>query len=372
MFTRRCCSAVLLSTTLAAPLLGQAQPRYSVTPIGGAGSFPSAINNNGQVVGTYSTSTNERHAFLYSGTGLIDLGTLGGGGSSAAGINDAGLVVGSSVTASGVTHAFLYENGSMTDLGTLGGTTSHAAAINNSGQIAGSAHTADGLFKAFLYAGGTMQSLGTLPGGDSSRAFGINDLGQVVGDSILGPRTFPEFQNHAFRYSDGVMSDLGTFGGAYSIGAAINNRGQVTGYATTLTHPDDTRAFLHECDELKNLGTLAGVGRSAANDINNTGQIVGFSDLPEGNDLFDRAFLYEGGAMIDLNSLIDPSLGWILETGAAINDQQQIAAWGCKGVLCQALLLDLVSPIPEPESYGMLLAGLALLGWNGRQRSVAK
>jgi len=84
--------------------------------------------------------------------------------------------------------------------------------------------------------------------------------------------------------------------------------------------------------------------------------------------------LYENGAMVDLDGLVDPASGWTIESAFAINDLQQIAAYGCNRGLCQALLLDPVSPVPEPRTDAMMLAGLALLGWclrAGRQ-SVAQ
>ena len=49
------------------------------------------------------------------------LGHLGGALSDACGINDIGQVAGVE-TANGVRHAFLYSGGTMSDLGTLGGT----------------------------------------------------------------------------------------------------------------------------------------------------------------------------------------------------------------------------------------------------------
>ena len=61
----------------------------------------------------------------------------------------------------------------MTDLGTLGGSVSVAYGINNGGQIVGESKIASGAFHAVLWENGTMTDLGTL-GGPNSVAFGIN------------------------------------------------------------------------------------------------------------------------------------------------------------------------------------------------------
>lgn len=363
-------AALLLSTVLTAPLVAHADARYVVTPVGAAGSTPTAINNNGDVVGYFSPGANVQHAFLYTGSAFQDLGTLGGAGSRAAGINDAGVVVGAAGTSGGATHAFRYAGGSMVDIGTLGGQNSAAEAINNVGQIAGSADTAGGFSNGFLYTGSTMQSLGTLPLGESSRAYGINNAGEVTGDSRVGPVTFPEFQNHAFLYAGGSLTDLGTFGSSYSQGRAINDGGQVVGWSGY--DAVDNHAFLYSGAGMADLGTFGGIGSSEAYDINQAGQVVGFSDLLVGGSLVDAAFLYEGGGLINLNSLIDPASGWQLGYGVAINDNQQIAAWGCNGALCQAVRLDLVPCVPEPQTNAMLLAGVGLIGWSMRRKGRAR
>lgn len=109
------------------------------------------------------------------------------------------------------------------------------------------------------------------------------------------------------------------------------------------------------------LGGLVPHYSSSASDINNLGQIVGAARMA---DFGSHAFLYEGGAMLDLNALIDPESGWVIQDAAAINDLQQIAATACRGDVCQAVRLDLVPAVPEPAGYALLLGGL-MLGWSG-------
>ncbi len=73
---------------------------------------------------------------------MTDLGALGGNKSYAYDINDSGQVVGTAFTES-AKHAFLYDGGAMTDLGTLG-VSSYANAINDSGQVVGPSYTGSG------------------------------------------------------------------------------------------------------------------------------------------------------------------------------------------------------------------------------------
>jgi hypothetical protein len=56
------------------------------------------------------------------------------------------------------------------------------------------------------------------------------------------------------------------------------------------------------------------------------------------------AWVYRGGKMRDLNTLIDPAPGWSLHDAGGINIHGQIAASGCLAGLCFALRLD---PLPS-------------------------
>lgn len=323
---------------------------YSVNDLGtlpdGTWSRAFGINSSGKVVGragTTSDPTSElRHAFLYRGGEMQDLGTLGGMGyydkSEAFGINDNEQVVGWAYIASGsygYYHAFLYSGGAMQDLGTLGGGQSQAFGINDRGHVVGYSYNASGDFHAFLYSDGTMQDLGTL--GEDSQAYSINTNGQVVGWSDTGSGLGSW---HAFLYSGGTMQDLGTLGGAESRAFGINNIGQVAGWSNTST---GKHAFLYSDGSMQDLGTLGGTW-SEAWDINDNGQIVGWSWTAPYES---HAFLYSDDTMTDLNNLISPGSGWILREATAINDSGQIVGYGSIGGHNHAFLL---TPIPEPST----------------------
>jgi probable HAF family extracellular repeat protein len=166
------------------------------------------INASGQIVGYSAAAIPDpndyghiiilgNQAFLYSGGGAIDLGSLCGGPdipatSYAYGINNNGEVVGVSDTIAVGSHAFLW-NGIMTDLGTLGSSPSAAYGINTNGQIVGASYLSDNVTcHAFLYStnSGTMLDLNNLVmnsiGTYLTTAYGINESGQIIANGADG------------------------------------------------------------------------------------------------------------------------------------------------------------------------------------------
>src|SRR5215469_5051331 len=116
----------------------------------------------------------------------------------------------------------------LTNLVGLGGTLGVGLSVNSMGQVTGYATLADGITShAFLYTPGAgTVDLNTLASGSGwtlSVGFGINDAGQITGYG-----TNSNGESHAFLYSGGAVTDLGT-PGTQSYGYAINNSGQVTG-----------------------------------------------------------------------------------------------------------------------------------------------
>jgi probable HAF family extracellular repeat protein len=335
----------------------QAAPLYQVTAIGSADSQAFNINNAGQVVGQLNVGGVD-HAFFHDGTTLVDIGAQSAERSVAYGINDSGVVVGA-MGGLGTFQAFRYASGVLSSLALP--STSFALGINKAGVIVGAAGFAEGTH-AVTYDEGVVTDLGLLPGsqGSESVATAINSAGTVVGRSeIYGS---PNRPTDPFLYVDGAMQNLGNFGGLYGSALAINDHGQIVGAAGAPNEPGSPnlyprRAFLYDAGGLHDLGTLLPGGDSIANDINNLGQIVGFTDTVNG----DRGFLMLDGAMTLLDTLIDTASGWTISEASAINELQQIAATGCKDGVCYAVRLDLAAAIPEPQPVILLVAGMSLL-----------
>ena len=210
---------------------------------------------------------------------------------------------------------------SLKDLGTLGGAGSEAYGINANGQVVGvSDLPGDAVQHAFLYSGGTMTDLGTLPGKTLSAANGINDLGQIVGTSYSYSNG-EEVGDRAFLYSAGVMSDLGTLGGLVSWGTGIDDSGRIVGQSYPRGSFAD--AFLYSDGVMSNLGTLGGEWGSDAYAINASGQVVGVAFTRDGSQ---HPFLYSGGSMSDLGTL-GGSAGYAY----GVNASGQVVGWANTG-----------------------------------------
>ncbi|MBX9652130.1 DUF3466 family protein, partial [bacterium] len=242
-----------------------------------------------------------------------------------------------------------------------GGTYSNAAGINSLGHVVGYADPEASQpyqpYHAFLFDGISLQDIGTL-GGDQSSAADINNNGKITGfASLADSLSLP----HAFIYDGSTMKDIGTLGGvgSGSLGTAINANGHVTGAAGY----DDfflQHAFFYDGTSMRDLGSLSIENNSSiGKDINDHDQIVGHSFTSYGAQ---HAFIYDPKCgMVDLNSLIDPSSGWIIEEANAINNKGQITGFGRYENGDQRAFI--LTPVPELSSLCFVSIGFILIAY---------
>lgn len=159
------------------------------------------INDQGQAVG-YSNTQNitgesTLHATLWQPKGKSkDLGILRGGKySQASGINQFGQVVGWADSSNKIKHAVLWQGGMIKDLGLLQDNATQATKINNRGTVVGySSVDVAGYSQpvpqhAFVWKNGVMRDLNKLISANSNwelnTARGINNRGQIIGEGKL-------------------------------------------------------------------------------------------------------------------------------------------------------------------------------------------
>lgn len=213
--------------------------------LGGKNSFAFGINNNGQVVGMANTASGDTHAFVYNPwSGMVDLNVflptnVGYTLTSAGGTNDADQITGSAdIRTPRVTKPFVYTPDKGVLIIDTPGLFATGTGINNYGEISGFEVSSSGEARAFLYSPeSNLTLLGVLPGASESTARGLNNAGQVVGDS----------SGRAFLYtrSEGII-DLNTripnvAGWSLAVATAINDLGEVSGFGQ---HNGQEHAFL--------------------------------------------------------------------------------------------------------------------------------
>jgi probable HAF family extracellular repeat protein len=273
-------------------------------------------------------------------------------------INDAGQVaMTSSPSLTGASAAIVWQSGVRI---ALPGTSAGAQAINSAGMVAGNASSAAavGASQATLWTiqGGAYSAtdLGALgPQDDAllSSTTGINSLNHVVGSSSTtaysGCGGGLQPLNHGFLWNGTTMIDLGSLStvGGSSAAAAVNDNDLIVGATDVGTACGSVtfHAFSYSNGTMSDLGTLNGP-MSAASGVNNSGEIVGWTDVG-GSDAVHHAFIIENNAMLDLNTLIDP----------ASPLAPYITVTGANGINCAGNIVAIGSDSRDTRQHGFLL-----------------
>lgn len=334
-------------------------------PIGGfpesPASYGTAINASGMVVGELNAYDADgenlaRRAYRSFGGTTTNLGVLDPAHeiSLAFGLNDSGAAVGYSGA-----EATLFSGGTRTGLGLLtGGETSIAYGINNAGTIVGMALDANGDSRAVTFGTGG-PSIINIAGSAYSQATAISNSGFIVGDTSINASGSAA---RAFR-ANGSTVDILNFlpGGTFATATGVNDSGVVIGYGNSTGGGQE--GFFSNGTDVTGIGKLPGFNFSRAFGINNAGVIVGSASRVGAQ----TAIIYANGQLVDLNTLLDPSVtGWTLLEARGINDNGQIVGTGRINGEIQAFVLN---PVPEPGT--MIALGVGLLALRKRSKKAA-
>ena len=243
-------------------------------------------------------------------------------------IDEPGRVAGQGQSPTGQARAFLWEGGVTRDLGVpAGGNLSRARGMNDSGDVVGEWRILVGgqqRLRAFLYEDGRMKDMnGLIPAGSGWQLTGaqaINESGQIVGAGTTNNQT------RAFLYENGALTDLGEdLETPYSAAWGVNDSGDVVGGAGG--SEGQTVAFVYRSGTVDWLGKDDGFSASEAVGVNNSGHAIGWSFNPGQSSPQGRAFLYDGGDGEAGIEPLQPLSGDVYSRARDVDEAGRVVGW---------------------------------------------
>lgn len=291
-----------------------------------------ALNNNSQIVGR----SNGR-PFLWSDGRMLDLRVRGF--VDVVALNDAGALLGYRVRteAGGVQREpIVWDRKTVQVLGVPEWEDSVVAAINDDGNVVGAARVRQIEYQgAVRWLAGTLEELSV--GGQYSGAVDVNSKGDLVGYVAGGGVT------DAFVLREGRRFMLAAPGNAASFANGLNEFGEVVGWIQAEKWSEFRAALWKPNGVFEMLPLLEGLEGAQAEDINDSGQIVGTAHTrTDPSPSSSRAVLWDNRRAYDLNTLLLNKRGAAeLIVAGAINNLGEIIANASDG---RAYLLRPVPP----------------------------
>jgi uncharacterized membrane protein len=243
---------------------------------------PRDINKLNQVVGSGLVESSYR-AFFWEDGVMILLPSLFPETPSdkAVAINDVGQIIGESNDKAVIWEKDSSGNYNVYALPGLADFWSSPREININGQIVGSAGIGDSPWeqRAVLWemVDGTW-TINDLGAADNSVAYGVNDLGQVIGQT---PAVINGLDGRkGFVWEDGILTELPLLANRYAYAWDINDASQIVGHGKTTSGTDTAVIWEYQngswsIAKLDNENQIGGHGVSRAFHINNSGLVAG-------------------------------------------------------------------------------------------------
>jgi probable HAF family extracellular repeat protein len=345
-------------TIIAGPIVPSV-PYYQLTDLGvlegQSSSFAWDINNSNAVIGTSG-----RRSFVYRSCRMNDLGTLGGDETRAMDIHDTGTIVGWSRNSAGTKRPFIHSGGLMSDIGNaLVGDAVRVGSWNIPvGHVAASeAVSGDAAYfinnEAFLLPRVRVSRVAT----KSVQVTDMTDTHRVLGSvgvTVKGTVTTSETWGMVSANGFGAWTRIaGVPGFETSVRPrAINTSGAIVGSFDA--GQGYARPFLstNPSAPAQDLGVVPGYNGAFAYDINNGHWIVGTTIPTYFSGQLSHGFVRApGGGLVDLNTRLVNSDGWIVHEALALNDTGHIVGRGIKtdasGTYHRAIMLTPTALLPK-------------------------
>ena len=377
-------SALLVASTLLTALATTAAnadaPSYSILDLGvvGDATISQGINvspDARMVVGRAAGSTYQAFSWT-AASGMTALPNLSGRNFAVANsVNNAGVVVGTSSTSFFNSNALpvIWQQGAVSQLALPSGqSTGQATSINASGLIVGAVNSGTAQRAAIFGTGAGSSSIITATTSNGSfmtSALAVNDAGIVIGNGI-DPSNRALSVGLIYDSNTGVMSSIGTLPGGTTNGAilfGISGNGHMTG-VSTINQGSSTPFIWSAAGGWTAVAPPAGTTNAGLRGVNDSGWAVGTAS--NGSAI---PYLYADGTSYTLASLLPANSGWDFLTNTtaaalAITNDGTIIGTALHNGETHAYQM-LLSPVPEPASYALMLGGLIFISaWKIRRQ----